>query len=87
MTYMTAKDLIKNFFIKSGGLYISSKGTRVYHHGTIVYNSGEEGMNISFSSIDFDRKYIINNLNKIIALKIITNCDCYDYFFPLPPPK
>lgn len=87
MTY-TAKDLIKNFFIKSGGLYISSKGTRVYHQGTIVYNSFKEGMNIPFSSIDFDRKYIINNLNKIINLTIIDNIKGnYDYFFPLPPPK
>ena len=85
---MTTKDLIKNFFIKSGGL-ISSKRTKVYQQGKIIYNSNSEKLNIWFSSIDHNRKYIINNLNKIIDLTIIDNTEgdysCYDYFFPLPP--
>jgi len=85
---MTTKDLIKSFFIKSGGIFISPKGTKVYQQGRIIYNSKKEGMYLRFSSIEYDRKYIINNLNKIIALTIINNDNSsYDYFFPLPPPK
>lgn len=86
---MTAKDLIKSFFTKSGGLFISPKGTRVYQQDRIIYNSFGEKMYIRFSSIDYRRKYIINNLNKIIDLTIIDNTEgdynSYDYFFPLPP--
>ena len=52
---MTAKDLIKSFFTKSGGLFISPKGTRVYQQDRIIYNSFGEKMYIRFSSIDYRR--------------------------------
>lgn len=84
----TTKNLIKNFFIKNGGIFITTKETRVYQQGRIIYNSKKEGMYLRFSSIEYDRKYIINNLNKIMALTIINDDNSsYDYFFPLPPPK
>lgn len=83
---MTTKNLIKNFFAKNGGSFISVEETRVYQNGTIVYNSGKGGMKIEFSSIDDNnRKYIINNLNGInMALRVIITDyfdDCFDYIF------
>lgn len=84
----TTKNLIKNFFIKNGGIFITAKETRVYQQGRIIYNSKKEGMYIRFSPIEYDRKYIINNFNKIIDLTIMDNTKGdYNYLFPLPPPK